>query len=140
MHSNDATDKTENLIESIVYNHDMLDNKLLLKNLPTRELDLINKVYGDSIVGNQEVSHEEIISCSMKITGLSPYSDSHRKTFVPMDTGLDRLESDSPENNRATERLENTRDVKDFLFNDLTAKKLQEFEVIKINSKGKRQK
>jgi hypothetical protein len=140
VHSNDAAEVSENSIESIVYNQNMLDNKLLLKNLPARELDLVSKVYGDSIVGNQEVSHEEIISCSMKITGLSPYSDSHRMTFIPMDTGLDRLDSDSPQRHRATERIETTRDVRDFLFNDLTAKKLQEFEVIKINSKGKRQK
>jgi hypothetical protein len=41
----------------------------MLKNLPSKELELVHKVFGDSAVNNTDFSHEEKISCSIKITG-----------------------------------------------------------------------
>ena len=156
VHSETTEEITDKNIEDIVYNNNMLDNRLLLKNLQTKELDLVNKVYGDSIVGNSEVSHEEkitrfsmisdiglqqnLMSHSNRVTGANSFADNSNPAFVPYDSVIENSESFSPQKAQDLKRRETVKEVKDFLFNEVTAKKLHEYEVTKINSKGKRQK
>jgi hypothetical protein len=63
----------------------------------------------------------------------------NRGTFISYNSSLSVSDPSSPQKKRNTVRVDKAREVKDFLFNDLTAKKLQEFELTKINNKGKRQ-
>jgi len=135
---------TKEDIENIMYNSAILDYKTVLKNIVSKELDLVPKVYGDSIVGAGDYSREEIMTCSMKMGALDEFRGM-RCTFQPPPISVDSRGSESSESfnesfmkNRAN-TVDKERHTKDFLFNELTSKKLQEFYVVKINSKGKRQ-
>lgn len=130
-------------IDKLVYNQSHLDFKLMLKNLSSKELELTTKLFGDSVIGGADYSHEEKMSCSMKITGFANFENiEHRGTLVPqMIKQLSVSSGESPLKQRSetTKISDKARDVKDFLYNDLTAKQLEQFLVVKINSKGKRQ-
>jgi hypothetical protein len=131
-------------IDMIIYNQNIIDYRSALKNLTSKELDLVPKVYGDSIVGKGDYSREEIMSCSMKMgtmPNLEP-SDDMRSTSLRQDSSLGESSlTESPERQRSATLVvgDKARDTKDFLYNEMSAKKLQEFEIIKINQKGKRQ-
>lgn len=133
---------TSDNIETLVYNHNELDYKLMLKNLPSKELELSSRVFGDSVVGGADFSHEEKMSCSIKITGLANFENFEPQPSLKMSANESSTSSaDSPEKPKVlpSKSTDKARDVKDFLFNDLTAKQLQQFDVIKINYRGKRQ-
>jgi hypothetical protein len=49
-------------VDTLIYNQSMLDHKQLLKNLPSRNLELKYKVYGDSSVNDVGYSEEEKFS------------------------------------------------------------------------------
>ena len=126
-------------IDDVIYNLSILDYRLQVRNLPTRNLELISKVYKDSATKNNEYSEEEKISWSMKLSSFSTFSrDSELFTMQKSPNPL--LAQSPPLVTKKSAPIDMNKDVKDFQFNDLTAKKLQEFEIIKINYRGKRQK
>jgi hypothetical protein len=142
--TDDASKPNKDDIDMIIYNQNIIDYRSALKNLTSKELDLVPKVYGDSIVGKGDYSREEIMSCSMKMgtmPNLEP-SDNMRSISLRQDSSLGELSlTESPEIQRSATLVvgDKARDTKDFLYNEMSAKKLQEFEIIKINTKGKRQ-
>jgi len=78
--------------------------------------------------------------------GTMPMAGTQRNTFAhppknwSRDTTSESSGSMSIEILRpSNSQVDKSRDTKDFLFNELTSKKLQEFLIIKINAKGKRQ-
>lgn len=130
-------------IDNLVYNQNQLDFKLMLKNLSAKELELTTRLFGDSLVGGADYSHEEKMSCSMKITGFTNFDNiEHRGTLAPeMIKQLSMSSGNSPQKQRSdtTRAPDKARDVKDFLYNDLSAKQLEQWLVVKINNRGKRQ-
>lgn len=140
---NEKTNKDD--IDMIVYNQNNLDFRTSLKNLTSKELDLVPKIYGDSIVGKGDYSREEIMSWSMKIGTLTKTDRAEESRATFQNQGSSFSESsivESPERQRSATiaNSDKARDTKDFLYNEMSAKKLQEFEITKINTKGKRQK
>mmetsp|Transcript_4893 Transcript_4893/g.4146 ORF Transcript_4893/g.4146 Transcript_4893/m.4146 type:complete len:237 (+) Transcript_4893:168-878(+) len=132
---------TEDNVEQIVYNDEILDYRSKLKNLPERELDLILKTFGDSLVGTGTYSREEIMSCSLKMGSVSNFDLDRNSTIDYADTSISES-SESFNNDLIISRsstIDKERLTKDFLFNELSAKKLQEWHIIKINNKGKKQ-
>lgn len=144
IHDEDEKTNKDN-IDMIIYNQNNLDFRTGLKNLTSKELDLVPKIYGDSIVGKGDYSREEIMSWSMKIGTLSKPDRSEDSRTSFQNQGSSFSESsiiESPERQRSATiaSSDKARDTKDFLYNEMSAKKLQEFEITKINTKGKRQK
>ena len=126
-------------IDNVVYNLSILDFKLQVRNLPTRNLELVSKVYKDSASKNVEYSEEEKISWSMRLTSFSNFG--RDSELFTMQRNQNPLLNQSPRlETKKSAPIDMNKDIKDFQFNDLTAKKLQEFEIIKINYRGKRQK
>ena len=122
----------------------MLDHKLLIKNLTSRNLELKYKVYGDSAVNDVGYSEEEKYSCSMKIVGVPGMSSNTRHTEIPqtLRNGPFRYPSEintEPMIRRQTERIDMKKEVADYLYNEITSKRLEEFHVVKINRHGKKQ-
>jgi len=75
----------------------------------------------------------------MKITGLPNLG---RQSEVPATKPKEFLgfQNVSPDRaKRKTEVVDLKKDVNDFLYNEVSAKRLQEFQVVKINHRGKRQ-
>lgn len=142
IHDDDPTPEKD--VEGMVYNFSLIDIKTKLKNLPHKELDLVPKTFVDSLVGTGDYSKEEIISCSIKM-GTMPALNRGSTFKAHQDMGSDSITDESSESfgidafRPLAKTVDKSRETKDFLFNEITSKKLQEFNIIKINSKGKRQ-
>lgn len=135
---NDDVKNDELKFEDIIYNQSILDHRLQMRNVPTKNLELVFKVFKDTASRSIEYSEDEKISMSMKITGFGKSAD--RFTMQPTSEIPLLKHEEPPKVESPSKRVDLMREEKDFQFNDLTAKKLQEFEIVKINHKGKRQK
>jgi hypothetical protein len=78
----------------------------------------------------------------MKIVGIPNVDSVVRKTEMPSlnQSPILYADQDSPSKpRRHTERVDTKKEVTDFLYNDMSAKRLEEFPIVKINHRGKRQ-